>query len=338
MKFEIGDTVRLIHSGEEGTITGMVSDDMVMVNVGGVEFPAYADQVEYPYFKRFTAARRPSPRRTKGEELPREKPRQASREERGVWLSFLPLYDADDDTLVQTLKIHLVNETALPYRFSYRCYLSGEMELDIHNEVQAFTHFYLQDIPFDRLNDYPRFELLFSVPASGERPPKGLAESYALTVKLKPRQVMAKLARLRDSQEATFSYPLFDRYPNREELEAPPWDLPELSPRVRSARRAEPTPAPREAVDLHIEKLTDDWRSLTPLDILAIQLNAFRRQLDLAIAHRQPVLVVIHGVGKGRLRDEVHEILKQVPEVSSFVNQYDFRYGYGATEIFFRYP
>jgi dsDNA-specific endonuclease/ATPase MutS2 len=46
---------------------------------------------------------------------------------------------------------------------------------------------------------------------------------------------------------------------------------------------------------------------------------------------------VIHGVGKGKLREEIHEILKLKKEVKYFINQYDPRFGYGATEIFFNY-
>jgi dsDNA-specific endonuclease/ATPase MutS2 len=46
---------------------------------------------------------------------------------------------------------------------------------------------------------------------------------------------------------------------------------------------------------------------------------------------------VVHGVGTGRLRDEIHDILRLKKEVKSFVNRYDPRFGYGATEIFFQY-
>jgi dsDNA-specific endonuclease/ATPase MutS2 len=48
-------------------------------------------------------------------------------------------------------------------------------------------------------------------------------------------------------------------------------------------------------------------------------------------------LIVIHGVGEGRLRDEIHDLLRLKKEVKSFVNQYHPLYGYGATEIFFQY-
>jgi dsDNA-specific endonuclease/ATPase MutS2 len=51
----------------------------------------------------------------------------------------------------------------------------------------------------------------------------------------------------------------------------------------------------------------------------------------------QPSLIVIHGVGTGRLREEIHEQLKHRKEVKTFVNQYHPAFGYGATEIFFEY-
>ena len=73
---------------------------------------------------------------------------------------------------------------------------------------------------------------------------------------------------------------------------------------------------------------------LSNFEMLTLQLNNFEKYLDLAIAHHQHNLIVIHGVGTGKLKDEIHEILKSRREVRSFINQYDPRYGYGATEIF----
>ncbi|MCK7555299.1 hypothetical protein MKQ70_09910 [Chitinophaga sedimenti] len=75
---------------------------------------------------------------------------------------------------------------------------------------------------------------------------------------------------------------------------------------------------------------------MSNLEILAIQLNEFQYWLDIAIAHHQHSMVAIHGVGKGKLREELHDILKVTPEVKSFVNQYHPLYGYGATEIYFK--
>ena len=66
-----------------------------------------------------------------------------------------------------------------------------------------------------------------------------------------------------------------------------------------------------------------------------MQLKEFGKFFELAAAHYQPTLTVIHGVGVGKLRDEIHDILRTKKEVKSFVNQYTAAYGYGATEIYF---
>ncbi len=73
------------------------------------------------------------------------------------------------------------------------------------------------------------------------------------------------------------------------------------------------------------------------MEILTIQLKEFEKWYELALAHHLQILIVIHGVGSGKLRDEIHDILKTKKEVKTFVNQYHPNYGYGATEIYFQY-
>jgi len=50
MKFQLGDKVLVLHSHEEGEIVDIINDNMVMVDVRGVKFPAYADQLDFPYY------------------------------------------------------------------------------------------------------------------------------------------------------------------------------------------------------------------------------------------------------------------------------------------------
>jgi dsDNA-specific endonuclease/ATPase MutS2 len=71
--------------------------------------------------------------------------------------------------------------------------------------------------------------------------------------------------------------------------------------------------------------------------MLTLQLQIFEKYFDLAVAHHLPSMIAIHGVGSGRLRDEIHDLLRMKRNVKSFINQYLARYGYGATEIFFQY-
>ena len=86
----------------------------------------------------------------------------------------------------------------------------------------------------------------------------------------------------------------------------------------------------------HIEKLIDDWQGKSSFEILNMQLKEFEKWYHLAITHKQQAFTVIHGVGKGKLKEEIHNHLKIRKEVKSFINQYTNNFGYGATEKIFQ--
>lgn len=335
MQFEVGDTVLVRHSGEEGVVVAILDEDRVSVRVNGTSFPVFTDELEYPYFKRFmerSKEKAPSSR-VRGENLPIEKSAAANREETGVYLSFLPEYeDSGEEALVHTLKLHLLNETSRAYRFTYKQMLGGRLEIEVTNELAPFRHFYLSDLAFESLNDRPRFDFVFTLAV----PDPVKRASFATTVKPKAKQVIHQLENLRQSGEATFSQLLFEAYPDKAPRQTESWDLPSPRPPFVNLTGGGLPPQVYE-LDLHIEKLVEQSRGLSSGDMLAIQLAELHKQLDRAIAHRQASLIVIHGVGKGVLRQQIHEMLQHVSEVKSFVNQYHARYGYGATEIFFEY-
>lgn len=340
MKYEVGDRIILLHSKEEGTVVDLVGNGMVMVEVGGVTFPVYLDQIDYPYFHRFTEKKIvPPPRRIPGDEIKPLKKKEDFRMDKGMFLSMLPVFITEGyEENIQLLKFHLLNESQFTYRFTFQVWLGNKMDLEIKNEILPFNNFYLSDLLFAALNDNPRFEFTFYL----KDPKPNQALSFQKTWKIKPKQFFQQLGELRSRQDATLNYLLFDKYPDKAPDSKP--DFFDSGRKgnfsaVTSKINVQPdTPvAPKYEVDLHIETLVSDWYSLSNIAILAIQLNEFQRYLDLAIAHHQHSMIVIHGVGTGKLRDEVHELLKQTPEVDSFVNQYHGRYGYGATEIFFKY-
>jgi hypothetical protein len=339
MKFEIGDKVLVLHSNEEGEVVEIINNKMVMVDVRGVKFPAYIDQLDFPYFKRFTEKKTSPPQKSKKyiDQLPTEKKERIAKVANGVWLTFLPVFSTDDfgDDIVETLKIHLVNNSQQAYLFTYRVTYIEKDGFELQNEVFVFQDFYLHDIPFENLNDSPVFEFDFSL----LQPDKNKAPHYEHSLKLKPKQVFAKIEEIKQKSEATFSYKLFDQYPDN--IEEVPMDLPYLQSdnfKIYEASRARQFLEPAKyEVDLHIEKLSDSWRHLSNFEILTLQIQTLEKYIDLAIAHKQPSMIVIHGVGTGKLRDEIHEVLRLRKEVKSFINQYHPRYGYGATEIFFQY-
>ena len=338
MKFEIGDIVRVLHSDEEGEVIDIINDKMVMLNVSGVQFPVYNDQIEYPYFKKFSEKKIFPPKKDKQyiDDLKKEKSSNEKKVSDGMWLSFLPVIDTDEfgDDVVDNLKVHLVNRTEVAYTFDYKLAFFGKPEFELKNTIQPFENFYIHDVLFEDLNDSPFFEFEFSL----LKPDNKKAEICTASLKLKPRQLFIKIEEIRTRNEASFSYRLFDIYPDKVKEEK--MDTGHLNSKQHvydASKGRQFMEAPKSVVDLHIEKLTDNWQGMSNLQILTIQLKTFEKYYDLAIAHLQPSLIVIHGVGSGRLRDDIHELLKHRKEVKTFLNQYDPRFGYGATEIFFEY-
>lgn len=344
MKYQIGDTVLILHSKEEAVVVDIINDSMLMVDVKGVIFPVYMDQVDFPYFQRFTEKKNIPIKKEKKyvDDVRKEKTGEQQRVADGVWLTFLPVMETDEfgDDIVEELKLHLVNRTEAAYKFIYKLHFFGKPDFELKNQVSPFEDFYLHDIPFADLNDSPTFDFEFTL----VNPDKNKAGHYEASVKLKPKQIFAKIEELKKKNQATFSQLLFEKYPDKlfdDIKEADSYGMGKLAAKgykVYDAKHARQHLEPaRTVIDLHIEKLADDWKHMGNYEIVSLQLKTFEKYFDLALAHHQPSLIVVHGVGEGKLRDEIHDILRLKREVKSFVNQYHPAFGYGATEIFFQY-
>ena len=338
MKYEVGDEIIVLHSNEEGRVVEIMNDKMVMINVRGVKFPAYMDQIDFPYFYRFSKKTVVEDKKPKVflDNIPMEKPQPNKiKVEDGVWLVVIPKFALDDfnDEVVENLKIYLVNKTERQFTFDYKQYFLNENNFEIKNTIGGFQDFYLHDIDFEKVNDSPSFSIDFAL----NKPEKNKADHFETSLKLKPKQIFQKIEELKEKNLPTITYKLFDTYPDKvledkfelTGLAAKGFKVYEAS---QSRQHLEPA---KSVVDLHIETLTDDWIKLSNGEILDIQLREFEKWYDLSVAHRQPSLIVIHGIGTGKLKDEIHELLKVKRDVKSFINKYHPRYGYGATEIYF---
>ena len=88
-------------------------------------------------------------------------------------------------------------------------------------------------------------------------------------------------------------------------------------------------------VDLHIEKLVPSKRGMNNYDILTLQMETAKRQLDFAIKNRMPKVVFIHGVGEGVLKAELDFMLGRYDNISFQDANYQ-KYGLGATEVYIK--
>lgn len=88
-------------------------------------------------------------------------------------------------------------------------------------------------------------------------------------------------------------------------------------------------------VDLHIEKLVPNKRGMSNYDILTLQSDTAKRQLDFAIRNRMPKVVFIHGVGEGVLKAELDFLLGRYDNITFQDADYK-KYGLGATEVYIK--
>lgn len=86
-------------------------------------------------------------------------------------------------------------------------------------------------------------------------------------------------------------------------------------------------------VDLHIHQLTDKSGRMSNHDMLTLQLDTARKQLEFAIRKRIQKMVFIHGVGEGILKIELEYLFGRYPNVKYYDANYQ-KYGLGATEVY----
>jgi len=342
MKYQVGDEILVLHSNEEGRIIEIMNDTMVMIEVRGVKFPAYMDQIDFPYFKRFTEKKlfpeKKAPQKIFVDQIPKEKiQKNDAKEEEGVLLNLIPKFSLDDfnDEIVESIKIYLSNRTRVGYQFVYEQAFLGAVDFSLESTIAPFTDFYIHDIPFASVNDSPSFAIDFSL----MEPHKKKAAHFETLLKLKPKQLFQKVEVLKEDNKTTISYPLFETYPDKAEdnhiaidvlrnAGYKVYDVSKIKQNIQAAR---------SVIDLHIEKIMDQHSHLSNAEILQFQLEEFEKWLELAQLNNLSSMVIIHGVGKGKLKAEIHDLLKVKKGVKQFINQYSDFYGYGATEVFFEY-
>lgn len=81
-------------------------------------------------------------------------------------------------------------------------------------------------------------------------------------------------------------------------------------------------------VDLHIELLSKDYHAMENFEIVQIQLNECRSRINKALNSKVTKLEIIHGIGEGILKNEVHAILRDY-NLRFYITQDG-----GSTEVF----
>ncbi len=329
-KFNIGDKVFLVHLQEEGIVTRPNGAEMVYVMIDGMEIPVYCTDIT----KNLPSPRRDEKRPGNEKKVVKEKEAEikplSHGTDSGIFISFEPLLDATG--YINQFKVGLVNDTAHPLSFSYLLHTKGKLLFKIEKIALPYQIFILHEIDYDTLNEMPVVELHV----------KDVMNSFKADIrqKIKPQNFFNKLGKMALTGADAYIYKIDIVELNRSEQPvirpknvAFNAELLKLQMMDNPVNKDQDLSSAEHEIDLHIEALAHDHHTMHHSEMLHVQLQKFQQSLERAITSGKDKFYVIHGVGSGKLKKEIHHILKNYPEVKSFNNDYNPSYGYGATEI-----
>ena len=257
---------------------------------------------------------------------------------RGLFLAFEPVVNAGGDT--NSYCIYLINRTLWKVVFDGYMYILDD-ELPLSGSVANENITELGYLPKAKLNDYPEFDLTL-----WRWTTEGQDGRVVKQLKIKPKQFFKKFTYSPYLNADVHLYQLADDF-------APPVqredtlrnytkdNLPEKEKNIYEQmyvqiRDVKAYANFNKSIDLHIHILTKDYEKMDAAQSLHFQIEAFESYLNEAIRTGVPHVYVIHGKGKGRLREEVHRRLRDNPQVVRFEDGYHEGYGTGgATKVIF---
>lgn len=326
MKLRIGDKVRFLNEVGEGVITRFKDKETVFV-----EMP---DGFEIPYLTKHLV-----PVHTELILNPEvENIDMVPENILTDTVYFIIEPDHEMPLLVSDYKLYLFNSSSYNICFTYSIKDDSYFQTLKHGEVGAYQKVFLKQVKKNFFAEYAyhKIECLF-YKNSHYKSQIPLAEVLFIN-----DRIMTQSALLKHTEFArpVFGFVLKDDFMRSDVVEQrlSNEDLTRLKsikefkqPLKVSVAKQKIKDLTRE-VDLHIEELIDSYSGLTNAQILAIQLEHFEKELDYCLNNGIKKLIVIHGVGNGKLKQEILAILKTLDDISFYDASYK-NYGFGATEI-----
>lgn len=344
MLFVIGSKVKLLKTHATGTVLERLADGMVLVRLDddGFEIPVFEDDLA-----RIGGSASPVKARVIHTPDKSHSPDPAHRKVEtqytilnatGLQMAFVPTEKTPG--VVESYDLHLINDTLYEAVVSIGLYFNESAPIKWDGKLPGTGSAEIGAMPFDHLNQSPEIELTLRWVTT-----EMLTDPCTTTLKLKPKTFFknVKTAPLLNTQVHLFKLadaPRFDEDKKQEDL------VSYTRRHTRSGYGFNPSTNKwveisdskafadfRQEIDLHIERLRPNAGKLSNTEILRIQLSAFEKFIEEAIRLGVERVFVIHGIGKGKLRDEIATRLLQMPHIRSFKNEYHPRYGWGATEV-----
>ncbi|MBI3518349.1 MAG: Smr/MutS family protein [Bacteroidetes bacterium] len=326
MKLRIGDKVRFLNEIGEGVITRFKDKDTVFVEMN--------DGFEIPYLSKHLV-----PIHTELILNPEVENMELELEtilSDSIYFIIEP--DHDMPALVTDFKFYLFNSSSYNVSFTYSVKDEEYFQTLKHGELGAYQKVLLKQVKKNFFKEfaYHKIECLFykNMHYKSQIP---LAEILYINEKIISQ---SSLIEHNEFKFKVYAYILKENFLDKEVVEQTlrTEDLTRLKsikefkqPQKKSIAKQRIKDLTKE-IDLHIEELIDSHSGLTNAQILNIQRERFEREMEYCLSNGIKKLIVIHGVGNGKLKQEITAILKTIDGISYHDASYK-NYGFGATEI-----
>lgn len=353
MNFKPGDKVTFLNEKGGGIITRIGKDDIVYVTIeDGFEIPVMAREL----IKSGISEDTPLPARksevaeqeTDEDMLPLyvsyNNPEQTPQ---GLYFCFVP--DIQDSPLTGSLEVHLLNHT--PYQSLFGLFLSHsgsyhgteygflEPESRLHlatigrSEIEKWANALWQSVFYQegKCQPVPPFSGLISF-----KPIKLYKEeSFQFESLLRKKVFLVEVCKLADlSQKELEKTSKENTILLKEKIRESQASAPAKPSRPQTFLDKHKIDDKIAEVDLHIGELVENFHNLEKNDLLNIQLDYFRKCMRQAEKEKLSKIIFIHGIGNGKLKTEIHNILNKTQAIEFYDASYA-RYGMGATEVKF---
>lgn len=312
MKYKLGDFVRFVDERREGYVTRIFDETMIGVTGDDdFEIPVLASKVT-------TVHGHQSAAQAGGGKLASVVIPAAEFVHKGVYLGVV-----SDAKAASVVHFHLVNDTSYQllatlktekqqFKGEYIGIIAPRSSAVVYSaqlaDIQLWPKFNLQMLYYTSQDITPEAPLVFSEKFkakdfSGAKKNVPVINQQGWLIRLDEPEIVLDAQKLKES----FFKP--------------------------AAEKQQVIDKPTSEVDLHIEKLRDDYQFINSAEIQRIQLEYFKKALDAAIVHQLPEITFIHGAGNGILKHELHKQLSKHPKVQTFMDARKEKFGYGATKV-----
>lgn len=339
MFFKVDSRVRFIHTGDEGIVRKLLEDSMILVYLESIqmEIPVFYKDLELVEVKEKVAITEEESKDFIEESL---ETRMSSR--LGIQLAFDPVLKKDGSP--EKYDIYLINDTSFDVLYTIDFYLNDEKEETWSGTIAENWQIKLDELFYDELNDFPIFEVTCSKVST-----EGQENELFKVLKIKPKIFFKNVKNVPSLDKKVHWFSLFENLEKtviKKEVSTEnlldyaknnsrPIQKYQVNRRKYNYTSPIEYAAFKAEIDLHIHNLASNFGKMTPAQIMQLQLQKFEEFIAKAVRLGVPQVFVIHGLGKGRLKEEIHKRLKSNSYVVNFKNEHHPKYGWGATEVNF---